>query len=49
MKQTPEQLFEQLSKKFAPKIDNIEVLDSKILNDSDNIETISEEGVLKFI
>ena len=37
------------SKKFAPKIDNIEILDSKILNNSDNIETISEEDVLKFI
>ena len=37
------------SKKFAPKIDNIEILDSKIFNNSDNIETISEEDVLKFI
>ncbi len=37
------------SKKFAPKIDNIEILDSKILNNSDDIETISEEDVLKFI
>ena len=37
------------SKKFAPKIDNIEILDSKILNNSDDIELISEEDVLKFI
>jgi len=37
------------SKKFAPKIENIEILDSKIFNNSDNIETISEEDVLKFI
>ena len=37
------------SKKFAPKIENIEILDSKILNNSDDIETISEEDVLKFI
>ena len=37
------------SKKFAPKIDNIKILDSKILKNSDDIETISEEDVLKFI
>ncbi len=37
------------SKKFAPKIDNIEILDSKILNNSDDIETINEEDVLKFV
>ena len=37
------------SEKFAPKIDSIEILDSKILNNSDDIETISEEDVLKFI
>ena len=37
------------SKKFAPKIENIDILDSKILNKSDEIETISEEDVLKFI
>ena len=37
------------SKKFAPKIENIEILDSKILNNSDDIETISEDDVLKFI
>ena len=37
------------SKKFAPKIENIEILDSKIINNSDDIETISEEDVLKFI
>ncbi len=37
------------SEKFAPKIDNIEILDSKTLNNSDDIETISEEDVLKFI
>ena len=37
------------SEKFAPKIENIDILDSKILNKSDDIETISEEDVLKFI
>ena len=37
------------SKKFAPKINNIEILDSKILNNSEDIETIKEEDVLKFI
>ena len=37
------------SEKFAPKIDSIEILDSKILNNSDDIETISEDDVLKFI
>ena len=37
------------SNKFVPKIDSIEILDSKILNNSDDIETISEEDVLKFI
>ena len=37
------------SEKFAPKIKNIDILDSKILNKSDDIETIREEDVLKFI
>ena len=37
------------SKKFAPKIENINILDSKIINNSDDIETISEGDVLKFI
>ena len=37
------------SEKFAPKIENIDILDSKILHKSDDIETISEEDVLKFI
>ena len=37
------------SKKFAPKIENIDILDSKILNKSDDIETISEKDVFKFI
>lgn len=37
------------SEKFAPKIENINILDSKILNKSDDIETIREEDVLKFI
>ena len=37
------------SKKFAPKIENIEILDSKIIKNSDDIETISEGDVLKFI
>ncbi len=37
------------SEKFAPKIENIDILDSKILNKSDDIETISEKDVLKFI
>ena len=37
------------SEKFAPKIENIDILDSKIPNKSDDIETIREEDVLKFI
>ena len=37
------------SKKFAPKIKNIDILDSKILYNSDDIETINENDVLKFI
>ncbi len=37
------------SGKFAPKIENIDILDSKILNKSDDIETIREKDVLKFI
>ena len=37
------------SKKFAPKINNIEILDSKILNNSEDIESINEEDILKFI
>ena len=37
------------SEKFAPKIQNIKVLDSKIMNNSDDIETIKEDDVLKFI
>ena len=37
------------SEKFAPKIENIDILDSKILNKSDDIDTIREENVLKFI
>ena len=37
------------SEKFAPKIENIDILDSKILNKSNDIETILEEDVLKFI
>ena len=37
------------SEKFAPKIENIDILDSKILNKSNDIETIREEDVLKFI
>ena len=37
------------SEKFAPKIENIDILDSKILNKSDDIDTIREEDVLKFI
>ena len=37
------------SEKFAPKIENIDILDSKILNKSDDIETIREKDVLKFI
>ena len=37
------------SEKFAPKLQNIKVLDSKIMNNSDDIETIKEDDVLKFI
>ena len=37
------------SEKFAPKIDNINILDSKIINNTDDIESIKEIDVLKFI
>ena len=37
------------SKKFAPKIENIDILDSKIIYNSNDILRIKEEDVLKFI
>ena len=37
------------SEKFAPKIKNINILDSKIISNTDDIETIKENDVLKFI
>jgi len=37
------------SKKFAPKIDKIDILDSKLLYDSNDITKITERDVLKFI
>ena len=37
------------SKKFAPKVKNIEILDSKIIYNSEDISNITEEDVLKFI
>jgi ADP-heptose:LPS heptosyltransferase len=37
------------SKKFAPKIENINILDSKILYNSDDIQKITEEDVLSLI
>ena len=35
--------------KFAPKIKNIDILDSKQIYNSDNILKIKEEDILKFI
>ena len=37
------------SEKFAPKIKNINILDSKIISNTEDIETIKENDVLKFI
>ncbi|MDB3864253.1 lipopolysaccharide heptosyltransferase family protein [Candidatus Pelagibacter sp.] len=37
------------SKKFAPKIQNIDILDSKIIYNSNDILRIKEEDILKFI
>ena len=37
------------SKKFAPKVKNIDILDSKIIYNSDDITSITEEDVLKLI
>ena len=37
------------SDKFAPKIDNINILDSKILYNSNDINLIKEEDVLSLI
>ena len=37
------------SEKFAPKIKNIDILDSKVIYNSDDIETINEDDVLKLI
>jgi ADP-heptose:LPS heptosyltransferase len=37
------------SKKFAPKIDKIDILDSKLIYDSDDISQITEDEVLKLI
>jgi len=37
------------SEKFAPKIDNIDILDSKVLYNSDDIQKISEEDVLNLL
>ena len=37
------------SKKFAPKIKNIEILDSKIIYNSEHISNITEDDVLKLI
>ena len=37
------------SQKFAPKIDNINILDSKLLCNSDDISKITEEDVLNLI
>ena len=37
------------SKKFAPKIDKIEILDSKLIYHSNDIMTITEEDVLRLI
>ena len=37
------------SKKFSPKIKNIDILDSKIIYNSNEISNITEEDVLKLI
>ena len=37
------------SKKFAPKVKNIDILDSKKIYDSKDISNITEEDVLKLI
>ena len=37
------------SKKFAPKIDKIDILDSKLIYNSDDISKITEQDVLKLI
>ena len=37
------------SEKFAPKIDNINILDSKVLYNSNDIQKISEEDVLNIL
>ena len=37
------------SKKFAPKIKNIDILDSKVMNNTDDIDTIKVADVLKLI
>ena len=37
------------SKKFAPKIDNLKILDSKLINNSSNISKITEEDILSLI
>ena len=37
------------SKKFAPKIDNLKILDSKLIYNSSNISKITEEDILSLI
>ncbi len=37
------------SKKFAPKVKNIKILDSKIIYNSEDISKITEDDVLKLI
>ena len=37
------------SEKFAPKIDNINILDSKVLYNSNDIQKISEDDVLNIL
>ena len=37
------------SKKFAPKIKNIDILDSKVMNNTEDIDTIKVADVLKLI
>ena len=37
------------SKKFAPKVKNIDILDSKIIYNSDDISSITEEDVLNLV
>ena len=42
-------LFGPTNLKIAPKIKNIDILDSKVMNNTDDIDTIKVADVLKLI